>query len=172
MTTPSSQHRAAAKNVVVRAAVLTLSDTRTKSDDKSGQSIQSLLTSDGHQIVEYEVLRDEPEDLRRMLHRLIERDDVDLIITTGGTGISRRDCTVAVVEKLLTTPLPGFGEIFRMLSWEQVSSAAMLSRACAGVLSNRLIFCLPGSAKAVDLAMTKLILPEIRHLVWELRHKV
>jgi molybdenum cofactor biosynthesis protein B len=172
MTSPSKQHRAASKDLTVRAAVITLSDTRTKTDDKSGALIQSHLKSDGHAIIDYEVLRDEPDDLKRMLTRLIEREDVDVIITTGGTGISRRDCTIAVTEKLLTAPLPGFGEIFRMLSWEQVGSSAMLSRACAGVMSNRLIFCLPGSVKAVELAMTKLILPEIRHLVWELRHKV
>src|SRR5436190_23227102 len=163
------EHQRAAETIVARCAVLTLSDTRTSSTDKSGARIRELLEADGHSVTHYEVIPDDPPILESAFRSLLSRADVDAILTTGGTGISRRDATVSVVEKLVEQPLPGFGELFRMLSWEQVGSGAMLSRALAGISSGKIVFALPGSIKAVELGMTKLILPELRHILRELR---
>jgi len=144
-------------------AVLTLSDTRRPSEDHSGQLIQRLLLAAGHEIRAYSVLPDEPEPLRAWLTQW--QDQAQVLILTGGTGLSPRDITPEVVEPLLTKPLPGFGELFRMLSWEQVGTKAMASRALGGLLGTTLVFVLPGSTKAVALAMERLILPEMVHLV-------
>jgi molybdenum cofactor biosynthesis protein B len=163
------EHQRAAEQIVARCAVLTLSDTRDESSDKSGARIRELLTADAHTVAHYEVIRDEPEHLSAKLSALLARTDVDVILTNGGTGISRRDATVPVIERVLESPLRGFGELFRMLSWEQIGSGAMLSRALGGIAQGKLIFAMPGSTKAVELAMTKLILPEIRHILRELR---
>jgi molybdenum cofactor biosynthesis protein B len=164
------EHQRAAEQIVARCAILTLSDTRDESSDKSGARIRDLLTAGAHAVAHYEVLRDEAELLRARLASLLVRDDVDVILTNGGTGISRRDATVPVIESVIASPLPGFGELFRMLSWEQVGSGAMLSRAIGGTTSGgKVVFAMPGSTKAVELAMTKLILPEIRHILRELR---
>lgn len=165
----AEQHRACGKALVARCVVITLSDTRNEQSDKSGASIKSHLASAGHEVVEYAVIKDEPADLRALLDRTLARADVDAVITNGGTGIAPRDQTIPVVESLLSTPLPGFGELFRMLSYEQVGAAAMLSRAVAGVASGKLLFALPGSTKAVELAMQKLIGPELGHLINHLR---
>ena len=150
-------------------AVITLSDTRTRDTDKSGRRIQDLLESAGHRVAEYELIPDEPALLHPLLEALLTRGDVDVVLTNGGTGISRRDHTVAIVERMLDQPLPGFGELFRMLSWEQIGSGAMLSRAVGGVARGKLVFAMPGSTAAVELAMTKLVLPELKHLLRELR---
>jgi molybdopterin adenylyltransferase len=163
------EHRKAAESIVVRCAVLTLSDTRTPTTDTSGRRIKELLESDDHVIEAQAIIPDDAGELAAKLGDWLARGDIDAIITTGGTGIMRRDVTIPVVTRLLDTPLPGFGELFRMLSWEQVGPAAMLSRAAGGVAQGKLLFALPGSVKAVELAMTKLILPELRHLVRELR---
>ena len=163
------EHQRAAGQIVARCAVLTLSDTRDASSDKSGARIRELLAAESHLVTHYEILRDEPELLSAALEKLPARDDVDVILANGGTGISRRDATVPVIERLIESPLPGFGELFRMLSWEQIGSGAILSRALGGIAWGKLIFAMPGSTKAVELAMTKLILPEIRHLLRELR---
>ena len=150
-------------------AVVTLSDTRTPGTDTSGNLTRTLLESHGFAVVASHLLRDEAADLQQALDALLARDDVDVILTNGGTGIAKRDATVSVVEKAIDTPLPGFGELFRMLSWEQVGSGAMLSRAAAGIARGKLIFAMPGSPKAVELAMTKLVLPELKHLVNQLK---
>ena len=163
------EHQRAAERIVARCAILTLSDTRDESTDKSGARIRELLTADGHAVTHYEVIRDEPELLRANLAAALARADVDVTLTNGGTGISRRDATVPVIERLIESPLPGFGELFRMLSWEQIGSGAMLSRALGGIAQGKVLFAMPGSTKAVELAMTKLILPEIRHILRELR---
>ncbi|HWB54550.1 MAG TPA: MogA/MoaB family molybdenum cofactor biosynthesis protein [Tepidisphaeraceae bacterium] len=163
------QHKSAGQAIVARCAVLTLSDTRTAADDISGKRICELLKQAGHAISEYSVLKDDAGPLGESLNRLLVRDDVDLIITTGGTGIARRDQAIGAVERRITSPLPGFGELFRMLSWQQIGSGAMLSRATAGIAKDKIIFALPGSIKAVDLAMERLILPEIGHLIYEIR---
>lgn len=163
------QHQQTSAPLVARCAIVTLSDTRTPETDKSGQSIRALLTAAGHEAVHYELCKDDPTLLDPLLNALLARADVDAILTNGGTGISRRDQTIDVVARLLDHPLPGFGELFRMLSWEQIGSGAMLSRAVGGISRGKVIFSMPGSTKAVDLAMSRLILPELRHLLGELR---
>jgi molybdenum cofactor biosynthesis protein B len=164
------QHQHAAETIVARCAVVTLSDTRDDVTDTSGRSIRTLLEQNGHAVARYTILPDEPAKLSTLLDTLLADDAIDAVLTNGGTGISRRDSTISVVESKLTAPLPGFGELFRMLSWEQIGSGAILSRAVGGVAGERkLIFAMPGSTKAVELAMTKLILPELKHLLLELR---
>jgi len=163
------QHVQSADQVVARCAVVTLSDTRDESTDTSGATIKRLLSENGHQIALYRILKDDPGLLDALLRDVLGRDDVDCILTNGGTGIGRRDMTVGVIERAIEQPLPGFGELFRMLSYEQIRSGAMLSRAAGGIARGKLVFAMPGSTKAVELAMTKLVLPEIRHLLFELR---
>ncbi len=163
------EHHRKSSGLVVHCAVITLSDTRNESTDSSGRTIRDLLSGAGNTITHYQIVKDEPVELQSVLRDLLGRDDIDAIVTNGGTGISRRDQTVSVIEKLLDQPLPGFGELFRMLSWEQIASGAMLSRAIGGIARGKLIFALPGSTKAVELGMTKLILPELKHLISELR---
>jgi molybdenum cofactor biosynthesis protein B len=157
------------RNITARCAVITLSDTRTIETDVSGKKIVQLLSESGHAVAFHEVLKDQPEPLEACLSALLERSDVDAILTTGGTGISRRDQTIVVVDSLIEQPLPGFGELFRLLSYQQIGSGAMLSRASGGIAKGKLIFAMPGSPAAVELAMTKLILPELRHLLHQLR---
>lgn len=164
-----SDHLRDAKELNVRCAIVTLSDTRTPETDKSGQRIRQLLESANHIVAKYQLIPDDPEQLRKLLSELVASSDIDAVITNGGTGISRRDTTIEVVESLLTQILPGFGELFRMLSYQEIGSGALLSRAVGGVAGGKLVFALPGSTGAVELAMTKLILPELKHLVHELR---
>ncbi len=128
-----------------------------------------MIAESKHAVTARSLIRDEPSELKAILAAWIAREDVDAIISNGGTGISRRDQSIDVIETFIDHPLPGFGELFRMLSYEQIGSGAMLSRASAGVANGKLIFALPGSTKAVELAMSKLILPELSHLVFELR---
>jgi molybdenum cofactor biosynthesis protein B len=163
------QHQHSAQSRVARCAIITLSDTRDESTDTSGQSIRKLLTSHDHVIAHYQLIPDEPASFESLLRDLLSRDTIDLILTNGGTGVSRRDQTIAVIERNLEQLLPGFGELFRMLSWQQIGSGAMLSRAVAGIAKGKLVFAMPGSTKAVELAMTSLILPELKHLLHELR---
>jgi molybdenum cofactor biosynthesis protein B len=162
-------HIHSAKDIKASCAVITLSDTRTADTDTSGQLIRKLLTDAGHEIAAYHLIKDDANELELLAARLIADPAVDVLLTNGGTGIAKRDQTVGVIEKMTDRPLPGFGELFRMLSWEQIGSGAMLSRAVAGITRGKPIFAMPGSTKAVDLAMTKLILPELRHILWELR---
>jgi molybdenum cofactor biosynthesis protein B len=171
MTDPSSyrQHRAAASPIVAAVAVVTLSDTRTAETDVSGRRAIELLAGAGHRALDHRVLPDDPAALAAAMDELLGRPDVDAVLTTGGTGVGRRDQTIGVVERLLDVPLPGFGELFRMLSWEQVGSGAMLSRAVGGVARGKVVFAMPGSPAAVELAVTRLILPELPHLLRELR---
>jgi molybdenum cofactor biosynthesis protein B len=164
-----AQHQSDAQTIVARAAVVTLSDTRTEETDKSGAAIRKLLTDAGHIVAAYRLIRDEPAELETLLDTLTATPDIDIILTNGGTGISRRDQTIDVIERRIEQHLPGFGELFRMLSWEQIGSGAMLSRACGGIIRGKLLFAMPGSTKAVELAMTKLIVPELGHLLRELR---
>ncbi len=152
----------------LRCAVITISDTRTVETDKSGALIQQLLTDAGHQISSYQIVPDEPDQLAEAVHTAITSRNCEVILTSGGTGIARRDATIEAIEPLLDKHLPGFGELFRMLSYEEIGAGAMLSRAIAGISGRTLIFCMPGSSNAVKLAMEKLILPELAHLVWEL----
>ena len=169
MTSPYDQHARNAAPIAARCAVITLSDTRTAETDKSGRRIRELLETEGHAVAHYQILPDEPERLGRELTSLLERADVDAVLTNGGTGVGRRDQTMGVLEQAIEVSLPGFGELFRMLSWEQIGSGAILSRAAGGIARGKLVFAMPGSTAAVELAMTKLILPELRHLLLELR---
>ncbi len=163
------QHQHQSQPINARCAIVTLSDTRTDQTDTSGQRIRQLLEADRHTVIHYSLIPDDPQRLGTLLDTLIADKNIDAILTNGGTGISPRDNTIAVVESKLTLVLPGFGELFRMLSYEQIQSGAMLSRATGGVAKTKLLFAMPGSTKAVELAMTKLILPELRHLLHELR---
>ncbi len=146
---------------------MTVSDTRTEADDTSGQRIQALLTAGGHRIGLYRIVKDEPDQITAALAAAPAA--VEVIICNGGTGLARRDTTFEAITGLLDKEIPGFGELFRMLSYEQIGAAAMLSRATAGVAGSRVVFALPGSTAAVELAVTRLILPEIGHLVGLIR---
>jgi len=163
----SQEHHATAPSSV-RCFALTISDTRTADTDRSGRAVAELLTNAGHELVGQTIVRDEPAAVRRVLYDQLGRGTAQVIITTGGTGITSRDSTYEAIAGLFEKRLDGFGELFRMLSYEQVGAAAMLSRACAGTTHGRAIFALPGSEAAVRLAMTKLILPELGHVVREL----
>ena len=151
--------------------MVTLSDTRSQATDTSGSRIKQMLASAGHPLVHYQICCDEPDEFEPLLAGLLGRADVDVILSSGGTGISVRDRTIDVVEKHLDRALPGFGELFRMLSWQEIGSGAMLSRAVAGVAKGKLLFALPGSTNAVELAMSRLILPEMGHLLYEVRRQ-
>lgn len=154
--------------LTVNAAVITVSDTRSPQTDKSGQLIKQLLTDIGHHLSFYSVIKDEGEKIREIIEDLSQRSDVDVLIFNGGTGIAPRDTTYDAIEGLLEKTLPGFGELFRWLSYQEISSRAIASRAVAGVCRGKLIFSIPGSSNAVKLAMEKLILPELVHLVKQL----
>ncbi|HYO09813.1 MAG TPA: MogA/MoaB family molybdenum cofactor biosynthesis protein [Tepidisphaeraceae bacterium] len=163
------EHQRESQPVVARCGVITLSDTRTDETDASGQRIRALLLEAGHAVAGSLLIPDDAVMLSKLLDDLLAAKDIDVILTNGGTGISPRDRTIGVIQRKLTSELPGFGELFRMLSWEQIGSGAMLSRAAGGVARDKLLFAMPGSPKAVELAMTRLILPELRHLLHQLR---
>ncbi len=161
------QQRAQAERPgAIPCAVLTVSDTRTPETDSSGAAIRAALMQAGHDVVRYSLVRDEPDEIVALVRSFADQG-CKLVITNGGTGIARRDSTVDALEALLEKRLPGFGELFRMLSFAEIGPAAMLSRATAGVYHGTLIFCLPGSTAAVSLALDRLIVPQIDHLVWE-----
>ena len=155
----------------VPTAVLTISDTRTQDTDTSGALIRRLLSRAGHPIVGSAILPDEPARIRRALRAWGRDRRIRAVILTGGTGISPRDGTFEAVDGLLEKKLEGFGEIFRMLSYRQIGASAILSRAVAGTYRNQILFSLPGSEKAVTLAMEKIILPELGHLAHELSRR-
>jgi len=163
------QHQSSAKSIVAKCVIITLSDTRSLETDVSGKRIAELLKSEGHIVLEHHVIRDDADRFAELLKEFLGLGDVDAILTNGGTGISGRDRTIGVVEKILDLPLPGFGELFRMLSWNEIGSGAMLSRATGGIARGKILLAMPGSTAAVELAMTKLILPELRHLLQQLR---
>ncbi|MEA5617774.1 molybdenum cofactor biosynthesis protein B [Cronbergia sp. UHCC 0137] len=155
--------------MIVTCAVVTVSDTRSPTTDKSGQLIQQLLLSANHVVGEYKLIKDEPAQIQAQIEILAQYTIFDAIIFNGGTGIAPRDTTYDAIEKLLEKTLPGFGELFRWLSYQEIGSRAIASRAVAGVYQNKLIFSLPGSTNAVKLGMEKLILPELVHLVTQIR---
>ncbi len=161
------QHKEQARQHVA-CGVITVSDTRTEETDKSGRLIRELLNEAGHGAEAYHIIKDDPNQIRPLLERLLEEDGIEAIIINGGTGVARRDMTYDVVERMIEKELPGFGELFRMFSYEEIGSAAMLSRAVAGTRGNKALFSLPGSSGAVRLAMERLILPELPHIVYEL----
>jgi molybdenum cofactor biosynthesis protein B len=154
--------------ITVNCAVITISDTRSPETDRSGQLIQQLLLDAGHLVSVYTILKDEPAQIQAHLEALGERSDVDALIFNGGTGIASRDTTYEALESLLEKTLPGFGEVFRFLSYQEIGSRAIASRAVAGVYKMKLVFSIPGSTGAVQLAVQQLILPELIHLVTQL----
>lgn len=170
MSEAVSQHRKAAPESV-RVGVLTISDTRTQDNDTGGDTVQELLEAAGHEVAERGIVRDEANQIRDRITTLLANSGVDAVITTGGTGISGRDTTYEVAGRMIDKRLDGFGEIFRALSYEEVGAAAMLSRAVAGAVGTKFLACLPGSKNAVRLAMERLLVPELAHVVFELnRH--
>jgi len=158
-----------APGMTVSCAVITVSDTRTRDTDRSGQLIQQLLSEAGNTIGFYTLVKDEPDQIRSQMQTLSDRSDLDALIFNGGTGIAPRDTTYDAIEGLLEKTLPGFGEIFRTLSYAEIGSRAIASRAIAGVYRGKLIFSVPGSSNAVKLVLETLILPELVHLVSQLR---
>jgi len=161
-------HREAAPRSV-RCFIVTISDTRSEDTDTGGRAIADRLTAAGHHVAGRTLVKDDADLVRSTVERQLAAPEVDVIITTGGTGITSRDSTYEALAKLFEKRLDGFGELFRMLSYEQVGAAAMLSRACAGTIRKTMVFALPGSEQAVRLAMEKLILPELGHVVRELK---
>ena len=153
----------------VACFVLTVSDTRTEANDTGGQAIRNLLETSGHSIAGHAIVRDDPDAVTRTVSASLADPATQVIITTGGTGITSRDGTFEAIDRLLEKRLTGFGELFRMLSYEEIGPAAMMTRATAGRAQGKAIFVLPGSPDAVRLAMTKLILPELGHVVQQLR---
>ena len=151
--------------------VLTVSDTRDESTDQSGQLIKSLLTERGHRVAGYRIVKDEPLQIEALLQETLALGDIDAVIVNGGTGIAPRDGTYEVVSRFLEKKLDGFGEIFRYLSYLDIGSAALMSRAAAGTARGKVLISLPGSKGAVTLAMEKLILPELRHMVSQVQGK-
>jgi molybdenum cofactor biosynthesis protein B len=152
---------------VAHCYILTISDTRTEATDSSGRTIFDLLFAGGHQVTGRKIVRDEPDEVRKAIMDQLDKPDVQVILTTGGTGITSRDTTYEAILSLLDKKLDGFGELFRMLSFHEIGSAAMLSRAVGGLARGKVVLSMPGSENAVRLAMTKLILPELGHLVRE-----
>jgi molybdopterin adenylyltransferase len=153
----------------VRCAVITVSDTRTLENDTGGQTVIDHLKAAGHSVASREIIPDEPARMRPLLISLSQRDDVDVILMTGGTGITSRDQTYETVSSLLDKPLPGYGEIFRMLSYGDIGPAAILSRAVGGLIGRKVLLTMPGSPAAVRLAMEKIIVPQLSHLLREAR---
>lgn len=160
---PAPQHESQ-QSPHVACAVLTVSDTRTHESDTGGQYILGALRASGHEVYAYEILRDEPAHVEKRLRELCDDENCHAVMLSGGTGIARRDRTYEAVTAVIDQRLDGFGEIFRMLSYEQVGSAAMLSRAVAGVCNRTVVFAMPGSPKAIELALNNLILPELPHI--------
>lgn len=165
----TTEHKQGAPKTV-NCKVITVSDTRNNDTDKSGKLMMELLEQAGHAIVDYCIVKDEAAPIKEAILQGCEREDIDVILTNGGTGIAKRDVTIESVQSILDKEIVGFGELFRMLSYqEDIGSAAILSRAIAGVVKNKGVFSTPGSTGAVKLAMNKLILPEIGHVVREIK---
>ncbi len=151
----------------VSCAVLTISDTRTERDDESGMLIRQKLSQNGHQVLSYAILKDDAASLKKKVFELLSHEELQVIIINGGTGVSRRDITVDTIYPILEKELDGFGELFRLLTYQEMGTASIMSRTIGGVARGKVILCLPGSPDAAKLAMDKIILPELGHLVRE-----
>ena len=151
----------------VSCAVLTISDRRTEQDDESGRLINQKLTQNGHRVLAYSILKNEAEAIRKKIDELLRQEELQVIIASGGTGVSHRDVTVETISPILEKKLDGFGELFRFLAYQEIGTGSIMSRAMAGVVGGKVILCLPGSLGAANLAMDQIILPEIGHLVRE-----
>jgi molybdopterin adenylyltransferase len=161
------QHKAHAPHCVT-CVVITCSDTRTSQTDTSGQLMMRLLKEHGHELAGYHVIKDDPAQIRSVIEEAAAHDAVQAILVNGGTGISKRDSTFEAVDGMLEKRLVGFGEIFRYLTYKDIGSPAIMTRATAGIFRGRIIFSTPGSEGAVRLAMESLILPEIGHIIQQL----
>lgn len=168
MSKATDEHRAASPQAL-GCAVVTVSDSRTAENDTGGQCVVDMLEAAGHKVLGRAIVRDEPDLIKEVLNRFVAAPEVDAVLLTGGTGISSRDHTFNTVSGMLTTTLPGYGELFRMLSYQQVGAAAMLSRATGGLIERTAVLTMPGSPAGVRLAMEKLILPELGHMVGQAR---
>ncbi len=168
MSQVSAEHRADAPQAV-RCAVITVSDSRTRQTDTGGQLLNDLLLQAGLTVEVREIIPDEPAIMRPLLERLRDDAQIDAVLLTGGTGLSNRDMTYETVSSLITKPLPGYGELFRTLSFQEIGAAAMLSRAVGGLMDRTVVLTMPGSPAAVRLAVERIIGPELRHLVREAR---
>lgn len=167
----AEEHREKAGKGPVTVAIVTVSDTRTPETDQNRHYIEQRMGELGHSVAAYRLIKDEPDQVAAVMEELTTMPGVQLVLFNGGTGISPRDTTYDVVSRYLHKTLPGFGELFRMLSWQEVGAAAMFSRATAGVYNNTLVFSMPGSPNAVQVALEKLIIPELNHLAWEIARK-
>ncbi len=167
----TAEHREKAGHGPVTVAIVTVSDSRTPETDQNRHYIERRMSELGHVVAAYRLIKDEPLQVLQALDELTELHEIRLILFNGGTGIAPRDTTFDVISRKLEKTLPGFGELFRMLSYQEVGAAAMLSRATAGVYKGTLIFSMPGSPNAVEVALEKLIIPEINHLAWEVVRK-
>jgi len=163
-----TEHKGKAHRVV-RCAIITASDTRTEETDTSGKKIKDLLADQQHPVTSYLILKDEPSVIATAVRALLDQPDVDAIIINGGTGIAPRDSTFEAIQGILEKEISGFGELFRMLSYQDIGSAAMMTRATAGVANGKVVISLPGSTGAVELGMTKLVIPELGHMLFLLR---
>lgn len=164
----AEQHRREAP-AAVRCMIVTVSDTRTPETDKSGQTMRELLEQAGHRVVDYRIVKDEYDRIRELIREAAAREDIEAVLLNGGTGIAKRDTTYEAVRDELDKEMPGFGELFRYLSYaEEIGPAAILSRATAGVAGETAVFSVPGSSGAVKLAMTRLIVPELGHVMREI----
>ena len=168
MSQVSAEHHATSPERV-RCVVVTVSDTRTLANDIGGQTIVELLQADGHEVLAREIIPDDPQRMTSLLRDFTQRPETDAVLLTGGTGVSSRDQTFETVSGLLTRQLPGYGELLRMLSYQQIGPAAMLTRAVGGLIGHAVVLTMPGSPAAVRLAMESIILPELGHLVREAR---
>lgn len=163
----SSRHKAlAAERGSVQVAIVTVSDSRTPDTDSNAHYLRAQLVAAGHQVVAYQLIKDEPDQVGEALDKIVE-SQAQIALFNGGTGLSKRDTTFDVLSRKLEKTMPGFGELFRMLSYEQVGASAMFSRATAGVYHGMVIISIPGSPAAVQLAWEKMIAPELQHLAWE-----
>lgn len=167
----ASEHHQRAGTDPVTVAIVTVSDSRTPETDKNKHYIEARLTDLGHHIAAYRLIKDEPDQVAAVIEELTAMPQVQIILFNGGTGISPRDTTYDVISRYLEKTLPGFGELFRMISYEDIGPAAMFSRATAGVYRQTLIVSMPGSSGAVKTALEKLIIPELNHLAWEIVRK-
>jgi molybdenum cofactor biosynthesis protein B len=165
-TSTPDEHKATAPTSI-GCFVLTISDTKTPDTDTSGTVIRELLEAAGHRVVESAIVRDEPAEVARIVRQACARAEVSAVLMTGGTGITSRDSTYEAIEALLDKRLPGFGELFRMLSYQEIGAAAMLSRAQMGIHARRIVVSMPGSPNACRLAVEELLIPELPHLVRE-----
>jgi len=150
-------------------AIVIVSDTRNEKNDESGAIMKEMIKESDNRVVWYGIIKNDGDAIRRKAEELLSMDETDAIIFSGGTGISSRDITVDTIAPLMEKHLPGFGEIFRFMSMKEIGSAAIMSRAMAGVARGKAIFCLPGSKNAVKLAMEEIILKECGHILWEVR---